>query len=724
MTGGTITAGATTTSITFTPGASGTVDFSCVVTNAANTASTAGTASSTIVPAPTTPVVTAPANVTASQAGYTASIPAQSGSTYAWTLTGGTITAGATTTSITFTPGASGTVGFSCIVTNAANTASTAGTASSTIVAAPATPTVVAPANVTAGKAGYTASISAQAGSTYAWTLTGGTLTAGATTTSVTFTPGASGTVDLSCIVTNAANTASTAGTGSSTIVPIPSISQLSASPADVLANGTATLSYHFTGGIGVITPGDITVTSGGSNTVTPATTTTYTLTVTNPANSTITDTVTVSVGAAAAISSFTALPATISAGQGTLLTFNFTGDGTIDHGVGAVTSGHQVAVFPTVNTTYTLSVTSSLGGTPVTATVPVTVGTYTGKFVYVANSGGGVSAFTLNDTSGALTPVSGSPFDDGVNALHVTSDPGGKFLFVVNGDGLTSGPNTLTVFTINPASGVLAKVAAYAAGTDPWASAVDPSGKFVYVRSEAAVRSFSLNGISGVLTPLATTATSAGTGEVLVAPSGTHLYTVGRTSDSLQVFNLNTTTGALTSNSTLGLPTGAGPLALALSHSGEYLFTKSEGAPGGAAQTCVVYGYFVDAQTGGLTPIADTSTGLEQADAFHGVSANPTLPVIYITLAFSANDFAAYAMNILTGELTALDGATYALFDGTGSDSLVVSRNGKWGFLTNFGQDQIAVGQVSLTTGILSNPTFVPVGISPVSVTVVGTVQ
>ena len=93
-------------------------------------------------------------------------------------------------------------------------------------------------------------------------------------------------------------------------------------------------------------------------------------------------------------------------------------------------------------------------------------------------------------------------------------------------------------------------------------------------------------------------------------------------------------------------------------------------------------------------------------------------------TVATTNNDYAAYAMNILTGELTALSGTTYALFGGTGSDSLVVSRNGRWGFLTNFNGDQIAVGAVDPVTGILSNPTFKTVGISPVSVTVVGTVQ
>src|SRR5664279_2102264 len=97
---------------------------------------------STIMAAPTTPVVTAPAYVTALKAGYIASVTAQSNSTYAWTITNGTITAGAGTISITFTAGASGVTTTSCIVTNQAGTASSPGTANSTIVAAPTTPVV------------------------------------------------------------------------------------------------------------------------------------------------------------------------------------------------------------------------------------------------------------------------------------------------------------------------------------------------------------------------------------------------------------------------------------------------------------------------------------------------------------------------------------------------------------------------------------------------------
>jgi len=280
LTGGTITAGATTNAITFTAGASGTVGLSCVVTNGAGTASAPGTASSTIYAAPTTPVITVASKVTAGTAGLTASVPTQAGSTYAWTLTGGTITAGAATNAITFTAGASGTVGLSCVVTNGAGLASTAGTATSTIYAAPTTPVITVADKVTAGTAGLTASVPAQAGSTYAWTLTGGTITAGDATDTITFTAGASGTVGLSCVVTNGAGTASTPGTATSTIFAAPTTPAITVADkvtagatgltASVPPQAGSTYAWTLTGG--TVTAGDatdaITFTAGASGTV------------------------------------------------------------------------------------------------------------------------------------------------------------------------------------------------------------------------------------------------------------------------------------------------------------------------------------------------------------------------------------------------------------------------------------------------------------------------
>ena len=835
----------------------------------------------TYVLPPTLPVVTAPTYVTASLAGtYTASVPAQTGTTFAWTLTGGTVASGAGTNTIAFTPSASGTVGFSVVATNAAGLPSTAGTGSSTIVAAPLAtslvaatnpvllggsttvtptfsngtgsvdnrvgvvtsgvafstgvvtdpriytltvtnlagstasltitvrtrdvnitgitpamptvtvgsttlftatvtgvvdttvlwtatggtwsgnawtapdtpgssytiratsavdpsksatttvtvvgapvqPTVVTPAAVTTGKAGYTASVAAQAGMTYAWTIQNGSITAGASTRSITFTAGPTGQVAIGCTVSNGVG-ASELDIALVDIVPYATIMDFSASKADVLANAASTLSATYTGGTGVVTPGNLTLASGATLVVNPSRTTTYTLTVTNTAGDTSTEAITITVGALPSIASFRANPANITVGQGTLLSYVFTGTGVLTPGSIPVTSGEQVTVKPTTTTTYTLTVTSAAGASTSLATA-VNVLTFTSKFAYVANSGGGISGYTLNDTTGALVEMTNSPFNASVNTLHVTSDSGARYLFAVNGDGFGTPANTLTTYAIDGTTGELTLIGTYATGINPWAAAVDPTAKWVYIRCEGGITIYSLNGGTGVLTLVGTDATSAGTGDVLIHPSGRQLFTVGRSSDALQVFDLNGTTGRLTLNHTTGLPLGAGPLSLALDSTGEYLFTKSEGAAGGGAQECVVYAYAFNVETGGLSPLAPTDTGLTQADAYHGVSANPTQSVIYLTLATTASDYAAYAFDLTTGVLTPLTASPYDLFGGTGSDSLVVSRNGKWGLITNYNGAQVAIGAIDPTTGALLTPTTYTSGTFPVCVTVVGTVQ
>lgn len=729
VTGATITAGDGTASLTFTPAAGGQVAFSCVVTNAAGTASASGTGASTIVAPPSLPVITAPALVTAGQGGYQASVPVQAGSTYAWTVSGATVQAGAATDTLTFTPGATGQVALSCVVANAAGTASQAGGATLTIVAPPAPPVVTAPAHVTANQAGYTASIPAQAGCTYAWTITGGILIAGQQTPTVAFTPAGSGTTELTCVATNAAGTASTPGTASSAIVPPPVITAFATSPSTVVVGHGSVLSYAFSGGTGVVDQGIGAVSSGGTTNLGPSTSTAYILTVTNPAGTTAAASaaLTVTIPPTPVIQEFKALPATLTRGQGTLLSFSFSdGTGVLDQGIGPVASGGAVAVSPSADTTYTLTVTNAIG-VATTASVTVTVQSFVSKFVYVANGGGGISGFALDDATGSLTAMAGSPFDASAFTLHVTSDPQGRFLLAVNGDGVTN-VNTLSIYQIDGTTGDLTPVASnptVATGTDPWCAAVDPTGQFVYVRCDGAISSYRLNPTSGLLTPLATVPTAGGSGDLVIHPSGKYLFTVGRTSDRLEVFDLDATTGALTSEgSPYVLPSGTGPLGLALSNTGEYLFTKGEGASGGPAVNGAVFGYHVDITSGGLTPLGALITGLVGADAYHGLTFNPAQSVLYGAFETAAYDAGAWSFSPTAGAMTPVAGSPYAWFGGNGSDQVVFSRNGKWAFLLDYNGQQIAMGTVDPVTGALAFKAYAGVELFPVSATVVGVLQ
>ena len=80
--------------------------------------------------------ITAPSTVTSGQAGYAASVTSETGATYAWSITNGTIMVGSQSDSIAFVPGSSGVVGLTVKVTNASGASST-GTAEATITSAP-----------------------------------------------------------------------------------------------------------------------------------------------------------------------------------------------------------------------------------------------------------------------------------------------------------------------------------------------------------------------------------------------------------------------------------------------------------------------------------------------------------------------------------------------------------------------------------------------------------
>jgi alpha-L-arabinofuranosidase len=166
-----------------------------------------------------------------------------------------------------------------------------------------------------------------------------------------------------------------TAVTQQVTVKVDPVITSFTASSNPITSGSSTDLTAVFGGGIGVITPGNLTVTSGTPVPVTPTATTTYTLTVTPPVGTTVTKSLTVTVSSSAAITNFYANPTSIQGGSSTSLYAYFTGGtGVITPGNLPVTSGTPVSVSPSTTTTYTLTVTPTGGGTAITKTATVSV--------------------------------------------------------------------------------------------------------------------------------------------------------------------------------------------------------------------------------------------------------------------------------------------------------------------------------------------------------------
>src|ERR1700733_11789188 len=138
-------------------------------------------------------------------------------------------------------------------------------------------------------------------------------------------------------------------------------------------------------------------------------------------------------------------------------------------------------------------------------------------RFAFVANSGSNsISAYLIDNTSGAFTAVAGSPFATGANPSAVTFDPSGQFVYVPN-----AGSNNVSAYTINTTTGVLTAIAGspFAAGANPSAVTFDPSGQFVYVPNAGSnnVSAYTINTTTGALTAIAGSPFAAGTNPSVV---------------------------------------------------------------------------------------------------------------------------------------------------------------------------------------------------------------
>jgi len=163
-----------------------------------------------VLPDPALPVIQTWPSVTAGQTGVSATVAVQLDTTFRWGIQGGVLTSGGQDAAIAFTvTGQPGTqVVLTCTATNAAGARSAEATLAVPITGAPA-PMISAPAVVTAGQGGYSASVAAPAGATCTWAITGnGTLASGNGTPTIQFNAGGPGTLTLTCQVAGAAGTA------------------------------------------------------------------------------------------------------------------------------------------------------------------------------------------------------------------------------------------------------------------------------------------------------------------------------------------------------------------------------------------------------------------------------------------------------------------------------------------------------------------------------------
>jgi 6-phosphogluconolactonase (cycloisomerase 2 family) len=145
----------------------------------------------------------------------------------------------------------------------------------------------------------------------------------------------------------------------------------------------------------------------------------------------------------------------------------------------------------------------------PTGSNVGVLLAHPSGKFLYstTGTSPVGLLLWSVNTTTGELSPLPSSPFMPNVAFVGAAMHPTGKFLYAT----LLSGPSGPSVgglvgFSIDPNSGALTQLTGPATGDSLSSTlAIDPSGQYLFAVGvgQNAIKEFKIDATTGALTKL-----------------------------------------------------------------------------------------------------------------------------------------------------------------------------------------------------------------------------
>jgi 6-phosphogluconolactonase len=237
---------------------------------------------------------------------------------------------------------------------------------------------------------------------------------------------------------------------------------------------------------------------------------------------------------------------------------------------VSAFTSTSKGALVPIAGSPY------STGHAPASALVDPS-----GQYLYVSNSADNtVSGFLINQTSGALSPMTGSPFAiSGTGPVALATDPSGTVLFV--GNELSK---SIAGYYINLTNGTLAEVTGspFSFSFAPDALATDPQGLYLYAcdASLGKLHTFSIAFYLPFLqeagSPHPVGSDPAG---IVADPTGRYLYVANHGSNNVSGFSINEANGHLTALSGSPFSAGSDPSSISVDVSGKFVLVTNAGS-------------------------------------------------------------------------------------------------------------------------------------------------
>jgi 6-phosphogluconolactonase len=329
--------------------------------------------------------------------------------------------------------------------------------------------------------------------------------------------------------------------------------------------------------------------------------------------------------------------------------------------------------------------------------------------FLYLLNddsTGNRIYGFRVNEATGELTALTGFPVSaatGGINNIvseRMAVDQVNKRLYVIN-----EGSDSVSAYSIDPTSGAITPMpfSPIALGTGVWNTiAVHPSGSPVVVSNNAT------NGAAQSFVITATTATPAAGSPFLVAGAagfssrfsqdGNYFYVGGNIGTTIAGFSVNPTTGVLAPLAGTPFNAGAtGPLAYATDSAGR-LFSV-DAAFGIRAFT---------SSSGVLSPVTGNpfASGLTQR-RFGLVHHNQNF---YIVAGNTGNNVGVYRISGTGAGTTVapVAGSPFAT-GGTTANALALNQAGTFLFVANRISRNVTRFAFDTSTGVLSGQTVQP---------------
>ena len=330
-------------------------------------------------------------------------------------------------------------------------------------------------------------------------------------------------------------------------------------------------------------------------------------------------------------------------------------------------------------------------------------------EFAFVVNShvdsdvtGLTISAFTLDTSTGKLTPVPNSPFQttatDAGGTLFIDADPSGHFLYVPN-----RGADTVSIFSIGSNGALSPAGAAVPTGaSDAFSVRVHPNGKYLYVanRGNDTISAFSITasgGLQAIGTPLGVPDGSPR--HLFVDPQGRFLYAsvwgegyyVGRfkinADGSLSVIGAGTSVAA-----------GKEPQSGTVDSTGKFVLVANRGAG-------TVSVYSIDQSTGDLSQVTAQGSPFASGSGAFGVVEFSSGGTTYMGVVnHSAGSISVFTFDSATGKLTMV-GAPVGDLNLSSPHWIAIDPSGKFGYIANQNDDNI----VGVTSDASGNITTIP---------------